>query len=1199
MAGVAPLALGQVTRPVIYNWVMGGHPYTGTSTSPTFVDTPDFKSVVLVWNTEEVSGYNDPALVGERVAKEVFRRVQSTGPDHLDPSEVAISFWTFGRDDPRGGRIGSSSFFAGGLDCDSQAVRERANVKDYDPGTHTFSVWPPTEGVFYESPIRFFTEGDRIPPDRAPDPGLGETEDSVFFPVGVFDAASSRTYRNPVKLANARSGAPLAAWMNAFLTAYKDVQDNPENYGLDENDVIPTPTRVYLDNETHDTIGWVLSKADLWMLYKLALSYNGNDSDPTNYWSNPIYDVPGTGGKTLKNLYDEKYTEVGNSSIWPASILSGAGRLREDLAPDADENRRFMLWYTNVCRTAQSAVLDNCFYNLIGSTWPNCKILNYASGKVDGEIDTTGWYMDTPGTKAGTTYPTRVPSNQLVRGWHEGVPDLMGKYWDEPSGDVWSVTSRVNDTVISSPVLYRLVESQFLGWDAGHQGWGQYAGGAPHECAQQPNLYLTRNYVTSPVLERLDETSLRLFRHTVESAINSGEGQNEEDVIPWISLAHMNGSTPKFLRHLLSMLRAHDITEIIGFSGSNVENTTQLPFAVVEWNETQRVLNEVYASWVDDYEIVHGEVPTGGPTGVDTSRLEYVLRDSEGSARTVDIESEYHTGADGRNRAMTILDVKLDGFVNGEGEGYFSTMRPDSVGYAIDPVTFEETNWSYGYVVNLECQLVASALQDNAYGTVEVYNWAAPSGTDPWVQVYIRDSVQDEKPYLYPPRYEEGTFYPFNTSDRTVRLTLDIHPRLKSPTATTDANKPLDDFVSTGVGSTERGTMRFRFKHVANNPCDTFVSKYDLVQVIPFRFVRYANGQYRTNTVVVGTSVGTTDPSSGTGEVVVSHDYTPYEHEDMVPGDNLRADRYYSSSVVRRYDGASSLWETSFLLDTLSTPPHSSDWFYSKDNVMVGGKWVPAGYDADTEAIPNTRLVTTRFNQPTPEQKAVAVFTLPVWTDAPAETSGNLDQQPYTVWYWLTPTVQWMDVTQGMQVDISRDPADLNNRVVVSSRSTAPFQAGYYALTLNLTPPVDKEAGLEPGERYAVFTGGSLEASPVCDLEPGSIIRSNRTENGTPILQYNFRIYPDCNNDGLIDDTNQQCDIYGNGPSCPADLDDGTMTGQPDAAVDINDLIFFLTAFEDGLSPADLDDGSMTGTPDFGVDINDLLYFLVHFEWGC
>ncbi len=70
-------------------------------------------------------------------------------------------------------------------------------------------------------------------------------------------------------------------------------------------------------------------------------------------------------------------------------------------------------------------------------------------------------------------------------------------------------------------------------------------------------------------------------------------------------------------------------------------------------------------------------------------------------------------------------------------------------------------------------------------------------------------------------------------------------------------------------------------------------------------------------------------------------------------------------------------------------------------------------------------------------------------------------------------------------------------------------------------------------------------------------------------------------------------------PACAADLDDGSGAGTPDGGVDINDLLFFLSAFESGAGAADLDNGSGTGTPDGGVDINDLLFFLIHFESGC
>jgi len=70
---------------------------------------------------------------------------------------------------------------------------------------------------------------------------------------------------------------------------------------------------------------------------------------------------------------------------------------------------------------------------------------------------------------------------------------------------------------------------------------------------------------------------------------------------------------------------------------------------------------------------------------------------------------------------------------------------------------------------------------------------------------------------------------------------------------------------------------------------------------------------------------------------------------------------------------------------------------------------------------------------------------------------------------------------------------------------------------------------------------------------------------------------------------------------CPADVDDdGNFPGaNADGGVDINDLLFFLAAFEAGSSAADLDDGTNSGVPDNGVDISDLLFFLSHFEAGC
>lgn len=67
---------------------------------------------------------------------------------------------------------------------------------------------------------------------------------------------------------------------------------------------------------------------------------------------------------------------------------------------------------------------------------------------------------------------------------------------------------------------------------------------------------------------------------------------------------------------------------------------------------------------------------------------------------------------------------------------------------------------------------------------------------------------------------------------------------------------------------------------------------------------------------------------------------------------------------------------------------------------------------------------------------------------------------------------------------------------------------------------------------------------------------------------------------------------------CPADISNGNGEAKPDCAVDINDLLFFLSQFEAGNVIVDLTDSSFAG-PDCAVDINDLLFFLTRFENGC
>jgi hypothetical protein len=73
----------------------------------------------------------------------------------------------------------------------------------------------------------------------------------------------------------------------------------------------------------------------------------------------------------------------------------------------------------------------------------------------------------------------------------------------------------------------------------------------------------------------------------------------------------------------------------------------------------------------------------------------------------------------------------------------------------------------------------------------------------------------------------------------------------------------------------------------------------------------------------------------------------------------------------------------------------------------------------------------------------------------------------------------------------------------------------------------------------------------------------------------------------------------GGSSSCVADFTDAGGSGVPDGGVTIEDLLFYLDIFSQGVVRADVDNGTGTGTTDGGVSIEDLLYFLQRFADGC
>jgi len=135
--------------------------------------------------------------------------------------------------------------------------------------------------------------------------------------------------------------------------------------------------------------------------------------------------------------------------------------------------------------------------------------------------------------------------------------------------------------------------------------------------------------------------------------------------------------------------------------------------------------------------------------------------------------------------------------------------------------------------------------------------------------------------------------------------------------------------------------------------------------------------------------------------------------------------------------------------------------------------------------------------------------------------------------------------------------------------------------------------------KYAVTIGRSIEErAMVASLTQlsGGLVKWYQNASGTSVLNSNsVAIIPAT----VTVEARCPADIFGGSvpdPSGPTGL---FISNVPDGSVTIDDLLYFLTKFEEGASDANVDNGSGQGIPDHAVTTDDLLFFLAHFELGC
>jgi hypothetical protein len=221
--------------------------------------------------------------------------------------------------------------------------------------------------------------------------------------------------------------SPLRNWMQEFVTKIDEiVSANPSQY--------PDPANWKWFFDTEPFAYWVGSQNGTFIPFKLAEGYDEHNSiwnewrvpgspgwapPPDSELRNPAttQGFASAQGKTLAEMW---YTARGMYGLPenPTDAFNIAFRADNPL------NRAGMLWWMTIWHHAADAVMNNAAYSVILDTWPTAKCGNWDMSSVDGENDTTPWYVDWNQTPPGVT-PEAKSEPCAAQQRHARLPDLL------------------------------------------------------------------------------------------------------------------------------------------------------------------------------------------------------------------------------------------------------------------------------------------------------------------------------------------------------------------------------------------------------------------------------------------------------------------------------------------------------------------------------------------------------------------------------------------------------------------------------------------------------------------------------------------------------------------------------------------------------------------------------------------------------
>lgn len=417
---------------------------------------------------------------------------------------------------------------------------------------------------------RFFQLSDRL---ELRFPGLVISDAS--FPNQGW--VTNRTYRHPFLY---HSTLALAQWTVDFVSGYEAERQ--------QNLAIPIPDAFYMDTEP------LLVAPGDWNGAFLLARLASTDTVNRSVWEHEP--VPGYGSETFSSLYAQAVAAYG----FPEDINSQnpANRgLKWDAPGGANDprNHRFMAWFYSICARARNAEMG-AIYAVLRGAWDTpshpLKCGNFGDFRSDGASDKTGWFMDWPNPL--NPVGSRVPRNIYPRCFID--PNLGAPMFGESTGPSplrWLGMQEWASGQVDSTYIYPLSRCQWLGdfanetpcpdpnhpdqpvvcWQSAHQQENRYVTHPPD--GSHANWY-------HPMETRM-ETTLRLGREAVEAGINS-RFPNEtapdfgyaDRLVPWVCLAWTTLVTGTPIRPecsqtfetedlvtLLAMLRGKNVPEIL------------------------------------------------------------------------------------------------------------------------------------------------------------------------------------------------------------------------------------------------------------------------------------------------------------------------------------------------------------------------------------------------------------------------------------------------------------------------------------------------------------------------------------------------------------------------------------------------------------------------------------------------------------